>query len=162
MERVLKISESKLGGDSFAEVKQGTGRYNIITLRMYEIYNIWQGCFANLEKHKLFTIDIIPERIVFYFIFMPLIRYEINEFVLTWNAHRIRAQNGRSNSVAGIPDRLYFRPQTGIENMGRVPDQGEMERQAGKFANFGTSFPLIVSDIHRSFKWNSFMTLFVT
>jgi hypothetical protein len=95
---------------------------------MYEIYNIWQDYFANLEKYKLFIINIIPERIVFYFIFMPLIRYEINEFVLTWNAHRIRAQNGRSNSMAGIPDRLYFRPQTGIENMGRVPDQGEIER----------------------------------
>jgi hypothetical protein len=83
---------------------------------------------------------------------MLLIRHEINEFILTWNTHRIRAQNNRGNSIAGIPDRLYFRPQAGIKNMGRVPDQGEIERQAGKFANFGMSFPLVVSDIHRSFK----------
>jgi hypothetical protein len=41
MERVPKMSELKLGGDSFAEVKQGIGRYDIIILRMYEIFNIW-------------------------------------------------------------------------------------------------------------------------
>ena len=102
----------------------------------------------------------MPERIVFYFIFMPLIRHEINEFVLTWNAHRIRAQNDRGNSVAGIPDRLYFRPPTGIENMGKVPDQGEIERQAAKLANFGTFCPTFTAFL--SFTYGAFMAHLLT
>jgi hypothetical protein len=58
---------------------------------MYECSNIKQGYFTNLENQKLFIFDIIPDRIVFYFIFMPLIRHKINKFIFTWNAHRIRS-----------------------------------------------------------------------
>jgi hypothetical protein len=82
-------------------------------------------------------LDSIPDRVVFYFIFMPILRHEINEFVQTWNAHRIRTQPGRANSVAGIPDRLYYHPKEGIENCGKVPNLDRLQQHAAQFENFG-------------------------
>ena len=38
---------------------------------------------------------------------MPILWDELNAFVSTWNAHRIRAQLNRSQHVAGVPDELY-------------------------------------------------------
>jgi hypothetical protein len=53
---------------------------------------------------------------------MFIIRHEIHEFVLTWNAHRIRTRPDLVNNVSGIPDRLYYRPNKGIENCGKISD----------------------------------------
>ena len=94
---------------------------------MSDITNAGQVYFDNLEKNKLFSSDSIPDRVVFYFIFMPIIRHEINEFILTWNAHRIRTRPDLPNSVGGIPDRLYYRPQEGIENCGKRPDLDRLQ-----------------------------------
>jgi hypothetical protein len=68
---------------------------------------------------------------------MPLIRHEVNEFVQTWNAHRIRTQSGLANSVAGIPDRLYYHPKEGIENCGKIPNLDRLQQHAAQFGNFG-------------------------
>ena len=110
---------------------------------MYECSDIKQGCFTNPESYKLFAFDVIPDRIVFYLIFMPLIRHEINEineFVLTWNAYRIRSQKTARIVWQEFPIRLYFHPPQGIEKWGRMPNPEELERQTRKFGNFGMSF----------------------
>ena len=76
----------------------------------------------NLEKNKLFLFNSIPNRIIFYFIFISFIRHEINEFVKTQNAHRIRIQSNLANSVGGVPDRLYYYPKEDIENYKKIPN----------------------------------------
>ena len=106
---------------------------------MSDAANIKQDYFKNLEQNKLFLLDSTPDRIVFYFIFMPLIRHEINEFVQTWNAHRIRTQSGLPNSVGGIPDQLYYHPKEGIKNCGKIPNLNRLQQHAAQFENFGKS-----------------------
>jgi len=50
------------------------------------------------------------DRVVWVFIFLPLLRSEINTFVEVQNAHRIRTQPNRPYHIAGIPNELYFGP----------------------------------------------------
>jgi hypothetical protein len=100
--------------------------------------NTKQLYFDNLEKNNLFSFDSTPDRVVFYFIFMPIIRHEINEFVLTWNAHRIRTRPDLPNSVGGIPDLLYYHPKEGLENCGKEPDLDRLRQHARQFETFGT------------------------
>lgn len=45
---------------------------------------------------------------MFLFIFVPIICSEINTYVETWNAHRIRPQKERNSHIAGIPNELYL------------------------------------------------------
>ena len=42
------------------------------------------------------------------YVFLPLLREEINTFIEVQNAHRIREQPNRPHHVAGIPNQLYF------------------------------------------------------
>lgn len=57
--------------------------------------------------HGLYESDALEDRIVFLFVFVPILRSEISTYVETWNAHRIRHQKQRANHVAGIPNELY-------------------------------------------------------
>ncbi len=56
----------------------------------------------------------------FLFVFVPILRFEINTYVETWNEHRIRPQKHRANHVAGIPNELYTKED--ISRYGWVPD----------------------------------------
>jgi hypothetical protein len=42
------------------------------------------------------------------FVFMPIIRSELQTFVDTHNAHPIRTQRNRAYHVAGVPNELYI------------------------------------------------------
>jgi hypothetical protein len=58
--------------------------------------------------------------VVFLFVFVPILRQEINTYVETWNEHRIRPQLERANHIAGRPNELYFDPS--IPRHGWRPD----------------------------------------
>jgi hypothetical protein len=62
--------------------------------------------------------------VVFLFVFVPILRHEINIYVETWNEHRIRPQLQRPNHVAGAgrPNELYFDPSA--TRYGWKPDPG--------------------------------------
>ena len=47
------------------------------------------------------------DKAILLFIFMPLIRAELIEFVNNYNAYPIRRQPKREYHVAGVPDELY-------------------------------------------------------
>ena len=49
----------------------------------------------------------LADRIVFLFVFVPILRHELYSYVETHNAHRIRPQLARSNHVPGRPSELY-------------------------------------------------------
>ena len=63
--------------------------------------------FNYLQAHGLYESDALEDRVVFLFVFVPILRSEIKAFVETWNEHRIRPQKHRPNHVAGIPNELY-------------------------------------------------------
>jgi hypothetical protein len=47
------------------------------------------------------------DRVVMLFVFMPLVRVEITEFMLNKNEYPTRAQHKRVDHVAGVPNKLY-------------------------------------------------------
>jgi hypothetical protein len=46
--------------------------------------------FRYLQTHGLYKSDVLEDQIVFLFVFVPILRSEINTYVNTWNKHRIR------------------------------------------------------------------------
>jgi len=67
----------------------------------------WLEFFHYLQNNGLYESDVLEDRVVFLFVFVPILRDEIATFVETWNEHRIRSQRNRPNHVAGIPNELY-------------------------------------------------------
>lgn len=52
---------------------------------------------------------------------MPMLREELADFVLTWNAHYIRKQRNRPHVVPGQPWSLYFQPEAQqVQNFAEV------------------------------------------
>jgi hypothetical protein len=49
---------------------------------------------------------------------MPIVRKQVYDFVRLWNAHKIRPQKQRVNSVIGKPYMLYNHPGPGVSNWG--------------------------------------------
>jgi hypothetical protein len=52
---------------------------------------------------------------------MPVIRYDFNAFVRTWNGHKIRKQKNRPHVVSGIPYVLYHMPNPDTAIDCRIP-----------------------------------------
>jgi hypothetical protein len=69
--------------------------------------NHTQEFFTYLQNHGLYESDALEDRVVFLFIFIPILRSEISTYVETWNAHQIRPQKARPNHIAGVPNDLY-------------------------------------------------------
>ena len=76
--------------------------------------------FRYLQTHGLYESDVLEDRVVFLFVFVPILRSEINTYVDTWNEHQIRPQKHRANHVAGIPNELYA--DEAIRHYGWTPD----------------------------------------
>jgi hypothetical protein len=74
---------------------------------IYLTFFIPKEFFTYLQNHGLYESDALEDRIVFLFIFVPILRSEIFIYVETWNQHRIRPQKARPNHIAGIPNELY-------------------------------------------------------
>jgi hypothetical protein len=72
----------------------------------YTATGSWISYFKLLSLRGLFEQTVV-DKVVLLFIFMPIIRSELQTFVDTHNAHPIRAQPKRAHHVAGVPDELY-------------------------------------------------------
>ena len=72
-----------------------------------------------LQAHALWT-GSIPDQIALLFVYMPLIREEIHNFVELWNAHSIRSQPERPSVKPGKPVVLYFTPLDGTHDNGQL------------------------------------------
>lgn len=101
---------------SFGETfKYGTSKQNSVVERWwrqgsYGVILQWRDCFLEYNRTKQFDSDLIADRVAFLFIYMPIIRYALTEFVHVWNHHKIRKQPNRPHVVSGIPHNLYYRP----------------------------------------------------
>jgi hypothetical protein len=67
----------------------------------------WISFFYSLQQADLYHQHQLADRVVLLFIFMPILRYELNTFVDVHNAHPIRKQKNRANHVPGVPTDLY-------------------------------------------------------
>jgi hypothetical protein len=63
--------------------------------------------FKYLTVHGFYESDTLEDKVVFLFVFIPILRQEITTFAETWNEHRIRSQSARPNHIAGRPNELY-------------------------------------------------------
>jgi hypothetical protein len=107
-EGTLKLRDSYMFGTSTANV-----RIESTWMRMIRF-------FGYPQVHGLYESDALEDRGVFLFVFIPILRSEINTYVETWNEHRIRPQKHRANHIAGIPNDLYT--DQAIPRYGWTPD----------------------------------------
>jgi hypothetical protein len=63
--------------------------------------------FRKLQHDGFYESDMIADRVVFLFVFVPILRHELYRYVETHNDHRIRPQLARANHVPGRPNELY-------------------------------------------------------
>jgi hypothetical protein len=67
----------------------------------------WLGFFDFLSQQDLFRPNSLADEIGLLFVFMPILREELRQFVRLWNSHHIRKQSKRTHHVAGAPNELY-------------------------------------------------------
>lgn len=63
----------------------------------------WRQLFAHIKRSGLHKLDCPSDQVVFLFVFMPLLRDEVNAWLLVHNARRIRKDSKRPNHLAGVP-----------------------------------------------------------
>lgn len=69
----------------------------------------WKRLFDHLASNGLFT-GTIADQIALLYVYMPLVRREVYEFVKLWNIHTIRKQKQRPYLPTGKPVVIYFTP----------------------------------------------------
>ena len=60
-----------------------------------------------MTARQRFDVYDLADRVILQFIFMPILRNEIQSYVKTHNDARIRYQGQRMNHIAGRPNELY-------------------------------------------------------
>lgn len=102
-----------------------------------DINNNNQLFFDQLGTLGLYT-DSEVDKIALLYVYFPLIREEIYNFVHIWNNHRIRSQKKkRPNLPTGKPSVLYFTPPDGTSNYGVIPDANLLNILTAEVAAWG-------------------------
>ncbi|KAH8661805.1 hypothetical protein BGZ61DRAFT_368878, partial [Ilyonectria robusta] len=88
----------------------------------------WREYFGEITALGHFSNDSLPDRIAMLYLFMPILRAEFADFVLTWNSHYIRKQRNRPHVVPGQPWTLYFQPTARqVESFAEVIPQDRLQ-----------------------------------
>jgi hypothetical protein len=74
--------------------------------------------FKNLEVINLFNSNSQADQIALCAIHFPVLHEKSYSYVYVWNAHRIRPQKNRPNTVVGKPYMLYNNRQPPTEEWG--------------------------------------------
>ena len=96
------------------------------------------GLFADSEADKIALL----------FVYFPIIRTEIYNFVRLWNNHRIRYQKNRPSLPTGKPSVLYFTPPAGVQDFQYSPNHtllGELQNEVT--ARGDTSFIFLLNPV---------------
>jgi hypothetical protein len=96
----------------------------------------WISYFRKLSLIGQFEQHCVADKVVLLFVFMPIIRSELQAFVDTHNAHRIRAQPKRMHHVAGVPDELYA---DSTRQCGFSLDYDVLDQWESRVAHYGIS-----------------------
>jgi hypothetical protein len=101
----------------------------------------WLDYFGVLRGANLYHQHLLADQVLVLFLFMPLLREELNTFVRTHNAHPIRAQKNRSQHVPGVPDELYRTKK--YEQHGFTVNMQVLSALQGALPDYGIIFPNI-------------------
>lgn len=108
--QAVRISDCYIYGPSTRNIRvEGLWRQ-----QRFQCTAPWLLYFQTLQAESLYRQDQLADQVVILFLFMPILRQELNTFVSTHNAHPIRRQNNRSMHVPGAPDELYRGEQRGF------------------------------------------------
>jgi hypothetical protein len=100
---LIRISDCYIYGPSTKNIRaEGLWRQ-----QRFQCTGPWLDYFQALRSANLYREDLLADRVVVLFLFMPILREELTAFVRIHNAHPIRAQRNRSQHVPGVPDDLY-------------------------------------------------------
>jgi hypothetical protein len=108
---------------------------------MTPMTNIWfffKDYFTYLTMHGFYESDSLEDRVVFLYVFIPILRQEINIYVNTWNEHRIRPQLARANHIPGRPNELYF--EAPVPRYGWIPDAPFLAELKEAVNAYGTAY----------------------
>jgi hypothetical protein len=130
----LRISDCYIYGPSTRNIRvEGLWYQQLVTTTI-----TWLQYFKSLQETTppLYRQDQLADRVVFLYLFMPILRNELKSFVSTHNAHKIRAQPKRSHHVAGVPDELY---RTGQQH-GFMPDDDVLSALESALPEYGNTY----------------------
>jgi len=129
MGRVQRTLGLKVFGDNNGTQRQGPA---------------WLSYFAFLYRAGLYVQHERADRVALQFIFMPIIRHELIEFVESHNAHPTRRQPKRVYHVSGVPNELFRDPQRQCGFPVDIPVWEEWEAGFGKLMLHRLAFPRIL------------------
>ena len=69
----------------------------------------WLRLFGLIERSDLYLDSLLTDRVALLFVFMPLIQYELNEFMQVKNAYPIRRQRNREFHIPSVLNDLFER-----------------------------------------------------
>jgi len=72
-----------------------------------EVTSRWGNLFTLMERTSLYQYWLTADVVVMLFVFMPLLRQELAEFIQDKNEYPIRPQKNRAYHVAGVLNKLY-------------------------------------------------------
>jgi hypothetical protein len=104
----------------------------------------WINYFYWLEAQGYFREDIPSDKVILLFIFVPLLRQEIFEWVEDHNSKPIRPDHTRNKHVAGIPNDLYRGDESDEvkRKKGFIYNRATHESFAEDIAGYGKYFPV--------------------
>jgi len=79
----------------------------------------------------------IPDQIALLFVYMPLIRDEMHDFVELWHAHSIRSQSKRPSVMPGKLVVLYFTPPDGTLDYGQLAPESTVSELRSEVLAWG-------------------------
>ena len=100
-----------------------------------ETSNNFQKYFKFLEASGFYASDYLEDRIIFLFIFVPILRHELHSYIEVHNEHRIRPQLKRDHHIAGRPNDLYTDAEA--TRFGWIPDEALLTRLEEAVSGFG-------------------------
>jgi hypothetical protein len=99
----LHFLDSYIYGPSTGNIRI-EGSWNLMIM---SVTNSWMDLFRFLTVQGRFRDDLPTDKVIFIYVFLPLLQNEIWRWVEDHNSHFIRKDKHRSQHVAGIPNDLY-------------------------------------------------------
>ncbi|KAJ7690478.1 hypothetical protein B0H17DRAFT_936005, partial [Mycena rosella] len=66
-----------------------------------------KGIILHGKKQRIFDSNVGFHVLLFYWIFVPLIQHELDEFCAWWNSHRVRLQPDKNMSSGHVPAYVF-------------------------------------------------------
>jgi hypothetical protein len=103
----------------------------------------WADLFRFIQRSRFFRDNLLADSVVILYIFAPILRHEIHEFLLDKNEYRMRPDKERPEHVPGIPNHIYEEHDIGD---GFPVHVETLQNWQANIADFGTYLPFVISE----------------